>query len=156
MRKTRTEVFETNSSSTHCLTTAKRNDNYVPQSSKIVIEFISTDDYYCLSSLKEKVSYLVSYIVHQYQYDVRNYQELVEEVEEDYDFKKIVKYVLERYGKEVVLPTDYEGDIEYITEINHQLISDNFNDFLRDICDYDRNYLAEILAVDKKIEFGRD
>ena len=156
MKKIRNNVFETNSSSTHCLTTVKRNDNYVPQSSKIVVEFISTDDYYSLSSLKEKVSYLVSYIIREYQYDVRNYRELVEEIEEDDNFKRIVKYVMDRYGKEVVLPEDYEGDIEYITEINHQLICSDFNAFLRDICDEDRNYLAEILEEDKIIEFGRD
>ena len=63
---------------------------------------------------------------------------------------------MDRYGKEVVLPEDYEGDIEYITEINHQLICSDFNAFLRDICDEDRNYLAEILEEDKIIEFGRD
>ena len=70
MKKTRVEVFETNSSSTHSLSYCKNVDlkEYIPVGDKIIIDFINTDMDGVFVTLKEKVSYLVSHIINNYKY----------------------------------------------------------------------------------------
>ena len=83
----RNKTFETNSSSTHSLVLKKyADDNYTSASNKIVVDFIDTDSMYRASSLKEKVSYLVSQIINNYKYDVLDYKDLKEQVENNYNF----------------------------------------------------------------------
>ena len=69
MKIVRNNIFETNSSSTHSLTfNGKENYNFISPNSKLVIEFIDTDDWSYLCTLKEKVSYLVSQIINKYKF----------------------------------------------------------------------------------------
>ena len=64
MKLIRRGTFETNSSSTHALSVTKGDhSDYLSPSDTLVVEFIDTDDCIVLSTLKEKVSYLVSQIV---------------------------------------------------------------------------------------------
>ena len=71
MKKIRNKTFETNSSSTHSLSYCGNVnlDTYTPVGDKIVIEFINTDDGGTFTTLKRKVSYLVSHIINNYRYD---------------------------------------------------------------------------------------
>ena len=120
MKKTRNKTFETNSSSTHSLSYCGNVnlDTYTPVGDKIVIEFINTDDGGTFTTLKRKVSYLVSHIVNNYKYNCLDYEDLVEQVSNSYDFKRISNYVKNKYGKEVVFPKEYKGDIDEIVYIN--------------------------------------
>ena len=163
----RNKTFETNSSSTHSLVLKKyADDNYTSASNKIVVDFIDTDSMYRASSLKEKVSYLVSQIINNYKYDVLDYKDLKEQIENDYNFKRIKEYVKEHFNKEVVLPNefdnynedeDYEKSIDEIVNINHQLINHDFDELLKDIViSYNRDFLGEILNPNTEIEFGHD
>lgn len=158
MKIIRNKVFETNSSSTHSLTfNEKENYNFLNPNSKLVIEFIDTNDYGALCTLKEKVSYLVSQIINKYKYNALNYQDLVNDIKEDWDFIRIKDYVKEKYNKEVVFPDKYEGDLDDIVLINHQLTDwYDLDDLLRDIYSYDHDYLAEVLSPSSMIMIGRD
>ena len=169
MRKVRNNVFETNSSSTHTLSVTKGNhSDYLSPSDTLVVEFIDTDDCIVLSTLKEKVSYLVSQIVNWYKWDVYDYDDLKEQVEKSFDFKRIADFVMSRYGKKVVLPKEYKinrgtdedgdthSDLEDIVNINHQIICSNLDELLEDLVNHDRNLLDEVLREDTVIEFGRD
>ena len=153
-------VFETNSSSTHALTSGRKlNEEYVPAASKLKIRWIDTDDESVLNTLKDKVSYLVSHIANWYKYDVNTYEELLEEIRNDSDFQEIENYVLQTFGKQIIFP-EYKGEcVEDVVNINHQLTSWNHNlkEILEDLIDKEeRNYLAEVLEDGKDIEFGRD
>ena len=114
MKQIRNGVFETNSSSTHSLIISDRSDaGYIPLAKHIKIEWIDTDDYYILETLKEKISYLVSHIANKVKYSCNTYEELIEEVTDNYEYK------------EIRVPINKNGiydDVEYIAEINHQLI----------------------------------
>lgn len=158
MSLVREGVFETNSSSTHSLVYIDRHDreDYVPKNSTIKVRFIDTDDEFSLSSLEDKVSYLVSHIVRNYKYNAATYEDLVDDVQNDYSFRRLDSYILEHFGKKIVFPTKYDGDIEEIVNINHQLITNDFDSLLEDIVDSDRDYLGEILSPDQVIELGRD
>ena len=91
---------------------------------------------------------------------------LKEQIENDYNFKRIKEYVKEHFNKEVVLPNefdnydedeDYEKSIDGIVNINHQLINHDFDELLKDIViSYDRDCLGEILNPNTEIEFGHD
>ena len=160
METIRYGVFETNSSSTHALTSGRKlNEEYVPAASKLKIRWIDTDDESVLNTLKDKVSYLVSHIANWYKYDVNTYEELLEEIRNDSDFQEIENYVLERFGKQIICP-EYKGEcVEDVVNSNHQLTSWNHNlkEILEDLIDKEeRNYLAEVLEDGKDIEFGRD
>ena len=158
MKKTRNKTFETNSSSTHSLSYCGNVnlDTYTPVGDKIVIEFINTDDGGTFTTLKRKVSYLVSHIVNNYKYNCLDYEDLVEQVSNSYDFKRISNYVKNKYGKEVVFPKEYKGDIEEIVYINHQLLERNLDGVLADLITEERDYLAEVLDPTQVIELGHD
>lgn len=156
MIKIRHSIFETNSSSTHSLSYFNNNNHYLNISSKILIRFIHTDEETILTTLKDKVSYLVSHIINEYKYNVDDYDDLKEQVEKDYNFQKIKRYVSEHFGKEIVLPKKYKGDIEEIVDINHQLVGDSIEDVLKEIVTYDHDLLDDVLSKDSTIAFGRD
>ena len=158
MKKIRNKTFETNSSSTHSLSYCGNVnlDTYTPVGDKIVIEFINTDDGGTFTTLKRKVSYLVSHIVNNYKYNCLDYEDLVEQVSKSYDFKRISNYVKNKYGKEVVFPKEYKGDIEEIVYINHQLLERNLDSVLEDLITEERDYLAEVLDPTQVIELGHD
>ena len=169
MKKVRNNVFETNSSSTHALSVTKgSHSDYLSPSDTLVVKFIDTDDYRVLSTLKEKVSYLVSQIVNWYKRDVYDYDDLKEQVEKSLDFRRIADFVMSRYGKKVVLPKEYKVDrmvdedgntystLEDIVNINHQIRCSNLDELLEDLVNHDRNLLDEVLREDTVIEFGWD
>lgn len=158
MKKIRNKTFETNSSSTHSLSYCGNVnlDTYTPVGDKIVIEFINTDDGGTFTTLKRKVSYLVSHIVNNYKYNCLDYEDLVEQVSNSYDFKRISNYVKNKYGKEVVFPKEYKGDIEEIVYINHQLLERDLDSVLADLVTEERDYLAEVLDPTQVIELGHD
>lgn len=158
MKKIRNKTFETNSSSTHSLSYCGNVnlDTYTPVGDKIVIEFINTDDGGTFTTLKRKVSYLVSHIVNNYKYNCLDYEDLVEQVSNSYDFKRISNYVKNKYGKEVVFPKEYKGDIDEIVYINHQLLEGNLDGVLEDLITEERDYLAEVLDPTQVIELGHD
>ena len=158
MKKIRNKTFETNSSSTHSLSYCGNVnlDTYIPVGNKIVIEFINTDDGGTFTTLKRKVSYLVSHIVNNYKYNCLDYEDLVEQVSNSYDFKRISNYVKNKYGKEVVFPKEYKGDIDEIVYINHQLLERNLDGVLADLITEERDYLAEVLDPTQVIELGHD
>lgn len=119
-------TFETNSSSTHSLIVSDyKSDTYISLAKHIKIEWIDTDDYYVLESLKEKISYLVSHIANKVKYDCNTYEDLLEEIQENSEFQELQKYIKDKFDKEIRFPDNKEGfynDVEYIAEINHQLI----------------------------------
>ena len=158
MKKIRNKTFETNSSSTHSLSYCSNVnlDTYTPVGDKVVIEFINTDDGGTFTTLKRKVSYLVSHIVNNYKYNCLDYEDLVEQVSNSYDFKRISNYVKNKYGKEVVFPKEYKGDIDEIVYINHQLLERNLDGVLADLITEERDYLAEVLDPTQVIELGHD
>ena len=159
MKRIRRETFETNSSSTHALSIGKKlNNDYTPFGDTLKIYWMDTDDESVLNTLKEKVSYLVSHIASWYKYDVENYDELLEQIKSNYYFHMLEDFVKIKYNKQIVFPKTYEGDIEDIVNINHQLTSWNHSltEILEDIVDEDRDYLAEVLEDGNNIVFGRD
>ena len=159
MLKKRINTFETNSSSTHALSIGTElHENYVPYGKNLKIRWMDTDDERVLSTLTDKVSYLVSHIASWYKYNAVDYEDLIDQIKDDMNFKMIDVYVKYKYKKEIVFPEKYEGDLEDIVNINHQLTSWNhdINEVVRDIVDEERDYLAEVLEDGKYITFGRD
>lgn len=158
IRKIRNGVFETNSSSTHALVyNSKENYDFLSPSRQLIIDFVDTDDDTTYDTLREKVSYLVSQIINKYKYDVLSYEDLIEEVEENYDFQRIKKYVKERYDKDIMFPEKYDGDLDNIVYINHQLTDwYDLDDLLTEIITYDHVLLDEVLSPNSSIEIGRD
>ena len=158
IRKIRNGVFETNSSSTHALVYNKEeNYGFLSPSSQLIINFVDTDDDTTYDTLREKVSYLVSQIINKYKYDVLSYEDLIEEVEENHDFQRIKKYVKERYDKDIVFPEKYDGDLDNIVYIDHQLTDwCDLDDLLTEIITYDHVLLDEVLSPNSSIEIGRD
>lgn len=158
MKKIRYNTFETNSSSTHSLTLGRKIDDYLPIENDLEIRFINTDDETVLTTLKDKVSYLVSHVASWYKYIVENYDDLIRNIKEDYDYKELERFVYEKYGKKIVFPKEYDGYIEDIVEINHQLMSYNHSleDVIRDMIESETYLFNEVLSNGKDIEFGRD
>ena len=158
MKIIRKSVFETNSSSTHSLIYGNQeNSNYLAPNSKLVISFIDTDDEKYLTTLKEKVSYLVSQIVNKYKDGAATYEDLISDVEEDYDYKRIKDYVKEHFNKDLTFPPTYRGDVSYIVNINHQLQWwGSLDELLQDLCRYNHDYLDDVLASTNSIEIGHD
>lgn len=155
MRTIREDTFETNSSSTHSLAYIRKQENYLPEGNELKIRFIDTDEEFVLSTLEDKVSYLVAHIINKYKWNEQSYGELIERVTNNYDYKMLEDYIWEHYKKRIVFPEKYNGDIEDIVQINHQLIESDFSEVLRMICDENRDYLGEIFDENKCIEFGR-
>lgn len=168
MKAIRQETFEANSSSTHSLVIKTYKEKYLSPSSTLVVDFINTDDCYVLSTLKEKVSYLVSQIIDKYKYNVYDYNNLKEQVESDYDFKRIADYVMEHFGKKVVLPKSYKvhdyvdedgetyNDLDEIVNINHQIRRTSLEELLEDLVTEHHDLLDDVLSENTLIEFGRD
>ena len=158
MKKIRNKTFETNSSSTHSLSYCGNVnlDTYTPVGNKIIIEFINTDDGGSFTTLKRKVSYLVSHIINNYKYNCLGYEDLIEQVSNSYDFKRIANYVKNKYGKEVVFPKKYKGDIDEIVYINHQLLERDLDGVLESLITEERDCLAEVLDPTQVIELGHD
>ena len=156
MKKIRKNVFETNSSSTHALTLGRTlGKDYVSPGKYLKIRWF--DEETTLTTLEEKVSYLVSHIASWYKWNAPSYEALIEEVKENWDFKRIERFVKENYDKEIVFPKEYKGNLEDIVLINHQLVDwDDLDDLLRDIYSYDHDYLDEVLSPSTVIEIGRD
>lgn len=156
MKRIRKETFETNSSSTHALTLGRTlGKDYVSPGKYLKIRWF--DEETTLTTLEEKVSYLVSHIASWYKYNAPSYEALIEEIQENWDFKRIEGFVKENYDKEIVFPK-YKGELEDLVEINHQLTSWNhcLDEVLEDLVNYERDYLAEVLQDGQDIEFGRD
>lgn len=158
MKLVRDNIFETNSSSTHTLILSNRlsNEDYIAKNPTLLISFIDTNDEHYLSSLNEKVSYLVSHIIRNYMYNVISYEDLIDQIKEDWDFKRIERYVKEHFNKEIIFPAKYEGDLEDIVSINHQLICSDLGDLLSDIVTDNRDLLDDILSPSAVIEIGHD
>ena len=159
MKNIRRNVFETNSSSTHSLSIMESLDNYLPESNEIIIDFIDTDEYPLLCTLQEKVSYLVSHIINKYKYDCEDYDDLIELVKHNYDFKRIEKFVKDFYDRQIVFPKIYKGNLENIVNINHQLICDSLDKILDELIRYSDNLnilLDVVLKNGKMIAIGRD
>lgn len=83
---------------------------------------------------------------------------MLEQIKNNYDFRTLENFVKTKYNKQIVFPKTYEGDIEDIVNINHQLTSwsHSLTEILEDIVDEDRNYLAEVLEDGNNIVFGRN
>lgn len=126
MIKIRKGTFETNSSSTHTLVFGKNTDEEnMPLAKHIKIEWIDTDDYYYLEGVKEKLSYLISHIANKVKWDCNTYEELLEEIQDNFEYKEIAEFIKEKYDKEIRFPDNKNNiytDMEYVCEINHQLI----------------------------------
>ena len=120
-----------------------------------------------LGSKMEIVYYLVSQIIEKYKYNVYDYNDLKEQVEDDTDFKRIANYVKDKYGKEVRLPKTYKvntykdeddeeyTDIDEIVNINHQIRCCNLDELLEELVE-ERDLLDDVLRDDTYIEIGRD
>lgn len=159
MKNIRRNIFETNSSSTHSLSIMESLDNYLPENNEIIIDFIDTDEYPLLCTLQEKVSYLVSHIINKYKYDCEDYDDLIELVKHNYDFKRIEKFVKDFYDRQIVFPKTYKGNLEDIVNINHQLICDSLDEILDELIRYSDNLnilLDVVLKNGKMIAIGRD
>ncbi len=160
MKKVRASIFETNSSATHTLVLSNIDEvSYYPPGSKIAIRWADTDDDYCYTTLQEKVSYLVSHLARKYKYSVYTYEDLLSEIRNDYEFRELQDYLSDlRDGYEIVFPPSYDGDIEEIVNINHQLIENYLVDVLNDLIEPDtlQDKLKIVLSQDQRIELGRD
>lgn len=157
MKKVRENVFETNSSSTHSLTVGRtKGNNYTQPGKFLKIRWFNEEE--TLTTLEEKVSYLVSHIASWYKWNAPSYEALIEEIKDNWDFKRIERFIKENYNKEIVFPEKYDGALEDIVEINHQLQSWNhrLDEVLEELVDYERDYLAEVLQDGQDIQFGRD
>ena len=86
-----------------------------------------------------------------------SYEDLIEQVKRNYDFIELENYVMEKYGKKIVFPSSYKGNIENIVNINHQLIS--WNKSLKEVIEdmiLERDIFKDVLEDGYYIEFGRD
>ena len=164
----RNNVFETNSSSTHTLSIGNKREDYLPKNKRMVIRFINTDEERTLTTLKDKVSYLVSQIINRYKYNYNEYEELKERVEDSYDYQRIKDYVYDRFGITIELPKNHKvtrykdeygntyTNLDEIVEINHQISYGDLDELLRDLVIENREYLDDVLDENSYIVFGRD
>lgn len=164
--KVRNSLFETNSSSTHTLALASSRGSfsYIDDNSTDIKITIFNDESYPLTTLQEKLSYLVSHIMMHQIYDASNYDDIIEFVNYDRDYVTLHGYVSRVYYKNIVLPSRIDFERHDI-EINHQLYATCFYELLSDILYYtigeihDKS-IEEMLEyiLDEKyiIEFGRD
>lgn len=156
MRLCRYNIFETNSSSTHDLVMSSTNSDYLPPNSTILVHFINTDDDIYYRTLQDKVSYLVSHIVNHYKYNAATYEDLIDDVKESWDFKRLDDYVYDHFGKRIVFPEKYEYNLDEIVYINHQLLESNLENVLDDLVRPEHNLLDIVLDSNKAIEIGHD
>lgn len=184
MIQIRKNVFETNSSSTHSLQIMKNPiKDYNLLASSIKISWIDTDDEYVLQTFSEKLSYLISQIANKLSWSCNTYEELLEELKDNYEYKEIAAYVKQKFNKEIRFPDNKNGiydDVEEIVGINHQLVPYNTfaiaDEVLDDLIGYmqnedERDYIfgrekAENMTFESKLDiyfqnnkmvvFGRD
>ena len=159
MKHIRNSVFETNSSSTHSLVfknKEKSGRNRKP--SKMKVKFINTDEDPTFSTVEEKLNYLVNHIISKYNYWADDYEDLIDQVKDDYDFKQLSDYALYVYNITITFPKTYKRNIEDIVNINHQLRESTLSDVLSDIISIDNftDKLDYILGNDKEIVIGHD
>lgn len=164
----RNNVFETNSSSTHTLSIGNKREDYLPKSKRMVVRFINTDEERTLTTLKDKVSYLVSQIINRYKYNYNEYEELKERVEDSYDYQRIKDYVYDRFGITIELPKNHKvtrykdeygnayTNLDEIVEINHQISCGDLDELLKDLVIENKEYLDDVLDENSYIVFGRD
>lgn len=159
MKIFREKVFETNSSSTHSLVLTNIDDaSYYPPGSKIAIVWADTDEDTCYVTLREKVSYLVSHIARKYKYNVYKYEDLLEEVRNDYEFKELEAFLRRlKDGYEIVFPEKID-DLDDFLSINHQLIENDLEAVLDDLLTPEslEDKIGKVLSPNQKIELGRD
>ena len=156
LKQIRYGTFETNSSSTHTLVIPsgvadlkKKNKdlrNYLPAAKHAKIEWICTDDYYTLTTFEEKLSYLVSQIALPLTYSCNNYKELLEELQDNFEYQLLAEYIKTKFDKEIRFPDNENGvldNMNSIIEINHQLISGSHfmaaEETLNDLIEYCQN-----------------
>ena len=164
MKKIRTDIFETNSSSTHSLVYTKATEGYYPPGKKLAIHWADTDDDYNYSTLEEKVSYLVSHIARKYIYHVYKYDDLIDEIKNDYEYQAVEEYlknINNSGGYEIVFPSCPDRDDEewdWLININHQLIENNLEDVLDDLLEPNslEDKISEVLSPGSFIEIGHD
>lgn len=160
MKKIRNSIFETNSSSTHSLVfmneeeKPKRNN----KPTELKVKFINTDENPVFVTVKEKLNYLVNHIVAKYNYWADDYGDLIDQVRDDYDFKRLSEYALYVYNINITFPKTHKKNLEEIVNINHQLRESTLDDVLSDLISiYDFNEkLSYILDDNKKIVTGHD
>lgn len=158
MKIVRESVFETNSSSTHTLVIRKSGESFYPESTRLAVKWADTDDDFCYSTFQEKVSYLVSHIADKHRFNVYTYEDLLDEIENDWEYRELREYV-ENLGYKIVFPPSYRGDIEEIVNINHQLRERTLEEVLDDlICEHHslKSKLTTVLGSESLIELGRD
>ena len=85
MKIVRESVFETNSSSTHTLVIRKSGESFYPESTRLAVKWADTDDDFSYSTFQEKVSYLVSHIADKHRFNVYTYEDLLDEIENDWE-----------------------------------------------------------------------
>lgn len=153
----RNNIFETNSSSTHSLVLNNQGiSDYIAPNSTILVKFADTDDDYIYSTLQDKVSYLVSHIVNRYKYNAADYDSLIDDVKDSYDFRRLSDYVRDHFNKEIVFPNTYDGDLDDIVNINHQLYENSLDGVLEDICCEEHDLLDDVLNSNAYIKLGHD
>ena len=164
MKIKRIGVFETNSSSTHSLVYSNDTSGYYPHGKKLAVKWADTDDDYNYTTLQEKVSYLVSHIARKYMYNVYKYDDLIEEIRDDYEFQAIEKYlknINNSGGYEIVFPPckdREEEEWDWLININHQLIENNLEDVLDDLLEPETldDKISEVLSPGNFIQIGHD
>lgn len=159
MRTIRKNTFETNSSSTHSVTMCQENiENYVDDNDEILITFVDTSKFSGFGTLQEKLSYLVSHIANYYKDANDNYESFIDDIKHDWDFIDLEDFIKTRYNKRIVFPENFEGHLEDIVDINHQLYEYDFADVLKDMCSERENefYFEIIFQPKAYIEIGRD
>ena len=170
MKVIRSEIFETNSSSTHSLVLKGYADkNYMPPGTIVKVEW-SDEQIGNLTSLQEKVSYLVSHIANKYSYNVHTYEDFIDELKNDYEYRQLEDFLSTLgNGYRISLPKEplpfededgekYNVDIEDLISINHQLQESCLEDVLDSLLMENslETKLARVLDPETKIEFGHD
>lgn len=156
MKLCRYNIFETNSSSTHDLVVSGIHDDYLPPNSTILVRFINTDDDTYYGTLQEKISYLVSHIVRRYINNASTYKNLIDDVKDSWDFKRLDDYVYDHFNKRIVFPEKYEYNLDDIVYINHQLLESSLENVLDDLVRPENNLLDIVLDPNKAIRIGHD
>lgn len=123
MYSIRRGIFETNSSSTHSLVIGEEYENYIPISSHIKIQWCDTDDSYCLTTFQEKLSYLVSHIAYHLVYNCNTYKDLLNDLEENTEYKILKNFIKKEYKKKIRFPLNKNDNLEDLIIINHQLVT---------------------------------
>jgi hypothetical protein len=133
-------------------------EKYFTDEPAILVSFVDMDkdEYATYSTLQEKISYLISHIANHYRYCCEDYEDFIFSIQQDYDFRRLESFVKTRYGKDIIFPKEYNGSIEDIVNINHQVIENTLEEVLDDLLDDIDSKFETVLADNSKIEIGRD